>query len=105
MLSALALAQTFSVGAAIGDAHDDQRFSVFVPSVNTIRTLSRSGEAAGALNGATGDSVCHASCMPIVTLVLPVGVISSTLLLSVVQSVDSVIMEAGQLSAWSARYR
>ena len=69
-----------------------------------MRTFSRSGEAAGALNGATGDSVCHAICIPMVTLVLPAGVIASILLLSAVQSEDSVIMDAGQFAAWWARY-
>ena len=62
------------------------------------------GRGAGALNGATGDSVCQASCSPMVTLVLPAGVIASTLLLSAVQSVDSVIMAVGQADAWCARY-
>ena len=58
---------------------DVQRFWVLSPSVSRMMTLSRSGDGAGALNGATGDSVCQAICMPIVTLVLPVGVIASIL--------------------------
>jgi len=85
-LSALALSQTFSVRASIDDCDDDQRFCVFWPSVSRMTTLSRSGAGAGALNGATGDNVCHAICRPMVTLVLPVGIIASTLLLSAVQS-------------------
>src|SRR3954454_18175058 len=100
MLSALALVQTFSVRASIVEAVDDQRFSVLVPSVRMMMTLSRSGAAAGAVNGATGERVCQANCMPIVTLVLPVGVIRSTWLLSEVQSLDSVIIAVGQAVAW-----
>ena len=80
-----------------------QRFCVLSPSVSRMITLSRSGAAAGALNGATGDSVCHAICIPIVTLVLPVGVIASILALSAVQSVDSGIIAVGQFAAWWAR--
>src|SRR5262245_18317714 len=52
ILSALALVQTFSVRESIEDSVDDQRFCVLSPSVSTMMTLSRSGAAAGALNGA-----------------------------------------------------
>src|SRR5262245_35954849 len=104
MLSALALVQTFSVRASITDWLVDQRFWVFCPSVSRMTTLSRSGAAAGALNGSSAESVCQAICIPMVTLVLPVGVIASILALSAVQSDDSGIIAAGQAEACCAQY-
>src|ERR687887_383793 len=99
MLSALALVHTLPVRASITDWVDDQRFCVLSPSVSAIMTLSRSGSGAGAVNGATGESDCQASCSPIVTLVLPVGVMASILELSAVQSYDSGIIAVGQAEA------
>src|SRR6478672_12634197 len=99
MLSALALVHTLSVRASITDCVDDQRFWVLSPSVSAMITLSRSGEAAGALNGETGESDCQASCNPMVTLVLPVGVMASIFELSAVQSVDRGIIAVGQAVA------
>src|SRR5215470_8966940 len=103
MLSALALVHTLLVRSSITDWVDDQRFCVLSPSVSAMMTLSRSGAGAGALNGATGESDCQASCIPMVTLVLPVGVMASIFELSAVQSVDSCINEVGQAVAWWAR--
>src|SRR5206468_9690815 len=100
ILSALALVHTLLVRSSITDCVDDQRFWVLSPSVSMMMTLSRSGSGAGALNGATGDSDCQAICSPMVTLVLPVGVIASILELSAVQSVDSGIIAVGQAEAW-----
>src|SRR5688572_7039795 len=99
MLAARALSQTFCVRESIDEVLELQRFWVFWPSVRRMITLSRSGATAGALNGAAGVIVCHAICMPMVTLVLPVGVMASILALSAVQSVDSVIIGVGQFSA------
>ena len=79
-------AHTFEVRASITDSVELQRFCVLVPSVRITITLSRSGAGAGALKGATGESNWKPQAMPMVTLVLPVGVIASTLLLSAVQS-------------------
>src|SRR5439155_15600838 len=103
MLSALALVHTLSVRASITDCVDDHRFWVLSPSVSRMTTLSRSGEGAGASNGATGDSVCQASCSPIVTLVLPIGVMASIFELSAVQLVDIGIIDVGQFAVWCAR--
>src|ERR1700704_2724273 len=99
MLSALSLVHTLSVRASITDWVDDQRFWVLSPSVSAMMTLSRSGDVAGALSGATGESDCQAICSPMVTLVLPVGVMASILELSAVQLVDRGIMAAGQAAA------
>ena len=49
-------------------------------------TLSRSCAGAGALNGATGESIWKPQARPMVTLVLPVGVMASILAFSAVQS-------------------
>src|SRR5215470_9164550 len=96
MLSALALVHTLAVRASITDCVVDQRFWVLVPSVSAMMTLSRSASGAGALYGAAGEIVCQAIWIPMVTFVLPVGVMASTLLLSAVQSYDSGIMAVGQ---------
>src|SRR5215468_2292902 len=97
MLLALALVHTQPVRASITDCVVDQRFWVLVPSVRAMMTLSRSGAGAGALNGATGESVCQAICNPTVTLVLPIGVMASIFALSAVQSSDSGIIVVGQV--------
>src|SRR5690242_18581342 len=99
MLAALAFSQTFCVRASIDEVVEVHRFCVLRPSVRRMITLSKSGAVAGALNGAAGVSVCHAICMPMVTLVLPVGVMASILALSAVQSVDSAIIAVGQFAA------
>src|SRR3954447_24968468 len=96
MLSAFALVHTLSVRSSIMDWVGDQRFWVLSPSVSRMMTLSRSGEGAGAVNGATGEIDCQANCSPIVTLVLPIGVMASIFALSAVQSVDSGIIGVGQ---------
>src|SRR6266702_3412748 len=103
MLSVLASVHTLSVRASITDRVDDQRFWVLSPSVSRMMTLSRSGDVAGALNGATGETDCQPICNPMVTLVLPVGVMASILELSAVQSVDSGIIGVGQAVAWCVR--
>src|SRR5262245_28404022 len=103
MLSALALVHTLSVRASINDCVDHQRFWVLSPSVSRMMTLSRSGEGAGALNGATGESDCQANCNPMVTLVLPFGVMASIFELRAVRSVDSGIIDVGHFEAWCAR--
>src|SRR5262245_41530760 len=104
MLAALTLSQAFCVRASIEDELDDQRFWVFSPSVISTMTLSRSGAAAGALNGSFGDSSWKPHARPMVTLVLPDGVMASILALSAVQSsVKDIIAAGGQFDAWWAR--
>src|SRR5262245_22818065 len=98
LLGAMRAASSFVASAAsITDWVDDQRFCVFSPSVGRMMTLLRSG--AGALNGGTGETVCQAICMPMVTLMFPLGAIASIIELSVVQSLDSVIIEAARAVA------
>src|SRR5437660_11677536 len=99
MLAALMLSQTFCVRASITDSVELQRFWVLVPSVRITITLSRSGAGAGALNGSTGDSSWKPQARPMVTLVLPVGVIASILEFSAVQSEPSGIIGTGQPDA------
>src|SRR3954451_14301616 len=103
MFAALTLSQTLLVRASMDDCDEDQRFCVLSPSVKMMSTLSRSLAKAGALNGATGIRSWKPQAMPMVTLVLPVGVIASTLALSAVQSSDSGIIGTGQPLAWCAR--
>jgi hypothetical protein len=67
------------VRASIEVADEVQRFWVFSPSVISTITLSRSGAGAGALNGSFGDSSWKAQERPMVTLVLPLGVMASIL--------------------------
>src|SRR6185437_3453035 len=99
MSAALMLSQTFCVRASITDSVELQRFWVLVPSVRITITLSRSGAAAGALNGSSGEISWKPSASPTVTLVLPVGVMASILLFSAVQLVDSGIIAVGQAGA------
>src|SRR4051812_49244106 len=99
MLAALMLSQTLEVRASITDSVELQRFWVLVPSVRITITLSRSGAAAGALNGSTGEMSWKPRDRPMVTLVLPVGVMASILLLSAVQLLDSGIIAVGQFCA------
>src|SRR5215510_8557967 len=103
MLSALALVHTLSVRSSITDWLDDHRFWVLSPSVSRMMTLSRSGAGVGAVKGATGETDCQAICSPIVTLVLPTGVMASIFELRAVQSVDSGIIDVGQFWGWCAR--
>src|SRR5262245_55336234 len=103
MLAALTLSQAFCVRASIELADAVQRFWVFSPSVISTITLSRSAAGAGALNGSFGDSSWKAQERPMVTLVLPVGVIASILACSAVQSSVSGIIDVGQAGAWWAR--
>src|SRR5262245_10645333 len=103
MLAFLMLVQTNAVRASMVDSvvtfwlwrlsHD----SVLSPSVRMITTLSRLG--AGAVpsgNGRLDVRACQAHTSPMVTLVLPLGLISSTLSLSAVQSVLSGIAFASE---------
>src|SRR5687768_14844688 len=99
MLAALTLSQAFCVRASIAEALELQRFWVFSPSVIRMMTLSRSVAGGGALNGSTGDSSWKPQARPMVTLVLPAGLIWSILAFSAVQSKDNGIIAAGQLSA------
>src|SRR3954470_21634746 len=103
MLAALMLSQAFWVRASIADSVELQRFWVFWPSVRITMTLSRSGAGGGAWNGSFGDSSWKPMARPMVTLVLPVGVMASILELSAVQSSLSGIIEVGQAEAWWAR--
>src|SRR5690349_14989210 len=103
MLAALMLSQTFCVRASIVDSVELQRFWVLVPSVRMTMTLSRSSAGAGALNGSTGEINWKPQARPMVTLVLPAGVMASTLEFSAVQSSLSGIIAAGQFAAWWAR--
>src|SRR5688572_1906078 len=100
MLAALTLSQAFCVRASIADALEVQRFWVFSPSVIRTMTLSKSVAGAGALNGSFGDSNWKPQDSPMVTLVLPAGVIASIRALSAVQSSLSCIIAAdGQFDA------
>src|SRR5262245_37602886 len=106
MLAALTLSQAFCVRASIDVADEVQRFWVFSPSVISTITLSRSVAGAGALNGSFGDSSWKPHDNPMVTLVLPAGVISSIRALSAVQSsLSGIIAASGQFDAWWARNR
>src|SRR6478735_10172318 len=103
MLAALMLSQALLVRASITDSVELQRFWVFWPSVRMMMTLSRSAAGGGALNGATGEIIWNPQARPMVTLVLPVGVIWSILEFNAVQSDESGIAAVGQLAAWWAR--
>src|SRR5687767_13602979 len=96
MFAALMLEQTSAARESIVDElvtfvlFELFHASVLRPSVRMMMTLSRSGlGAAASLNGRAAVNACHAQTRPIVTLVLPLGLIWSTLVLSAVQSLVS----------------
>src|SRR6476659_1074362 len=87
ILAALMLSQTAAVRASICDGLVVERFAVLSPSVSRMMTLSTSGRTVWPwVSGSPGVKACQAQTAPIVTVVVPDGVIESTLASSAIQS-------------------
>src|SRR6185295_5205991 len=90
MFAALMLAHTAAVRASIADGVVVKRFWVFNPSVSRMMTFSTSGRTGlPSVNGSFDVSADHAHIAPMVTLVVPFGVMLSTMPSSAVQSLVS----------------
>src|SRR5438105_9966148 len=79
MFAALMLAHTAAVRASICDGTVVKRFCVFRPSVNRMMTFSTSGHTGlPSVHGSFEVNADHAHIAPMVTLVVPAGVMVST---------------------------
>ena len=81
MLAALALLQTFCVRESIEDVLERPAVLRVLAVGQQDDDLVEVGRRRGRVERRRGDSVCQAICIPMVTLVLPVGVMASILAL------------------------
>src|SRR5690606_7717466 len=103
MLFALIAVHRAFVRASIDDCDDENRFSVFSPSVRKTITLLRFVAGAAALESTPpAVSMFHPQTRPIVVLVFPLATRLSILLFRAVQSWESGISGTGLQSSLSA---